>query len=460
MPAATTQEPDVREQAREILAAFNSFNAKFPGMTSSVKEAVEAVAPLKGVDIKKLLDSVEQLRAAQESLTRTIRSGQHGYHVAGLEDEKENKQFSIIRTAWAQRTGRWDEMAPYEKEVLSAYEEKYHLKHVMGVQSEGGSFVPDQLIANVIGPLYTRSVLVALQGDGTTRVSVLDGLFGGEVRIPKFKGGMLAFWTGELSPYTESSTKTADITLRPRKLTLLTRLSEEMRKFGAYGFENLIRQDMARAAAKKIDHTAFYGSGNDDTPRGLAKTPGIGWFSAQTGAIVTASPVDAQGGELNFDGLSEMIGSVEDLDTQLDDTAAIISAPRYFRRLKALKVPNFSGQTDGNYLLGAPLLTDARLSEFIGDYDRTTQIPTTNLPGATLGWSTTSTDADFGDVFLGNWGEMLLGRWGAMEIISDEGLGAGFLTDQTFIKMRMFLDVGVRRTESFVMSPDVRMRNA
>lgn len=443
--------------AEQLLEAFDSFKTDYPKHVEKMEEVVKAVAPFKDLDIKKTMDEVEKLRAKQDDIIRAIRMNRSGPYVPGLEDEKEAKKFSMARAGWAIKTQSW-EGAGYEEEVFK--EARKLVKHVIGVDSEGGFFVPDQIIADVIGMIYARSVLIALNGEGTTRISILDGLTGGQVKIPKFKGGMIAFWIGELDEYVESATKLGDVTLTPKKLTLLTRISEEMRRWGGYGFENLLRQDMARAAAQKLDWSAIYAPGNENMPRGVVRQQGVSWFSAETGDFVTASPADAQGGELGFDAIGEMYGGLEDKNVAADDTAAIISAPRYFRRLKASKISNYAGQTTGQpYMIGGPLIPDARLGEFIGPFDRTTQIPTTNKPGQSLGWTTTSNQNKFGDVIVGNWGEMVFGRWGLMELLSDNGVGQGFLRDQIYVKMRMFGDFIIRHAESFAIAPDVRMRN-
>lgn len=456
MAKANSSERDGDTLAAEMLEAFDSFKGEYPAMQKSLKEVVEMITPLKGMDTKKLLDDVERIRAGQQAMVKQIRNNRTGIYVPGLEDEKEAEKFSVCRAAWAVKTGKWDN-AKHEEAVLKEYEPK--LKNVVGVESQGGAFIPDQIIADVIGAIYTRSVLISLQGEGTTRLSVIDGLFGGEVRIPKFKGGMLAYWLGEMDEYVESTTKLGDITMTPKKLTLLTRMSEEMRKWGGFGFENLLRTDMARAAAKKLDWTALYGTGNENMPRGVVAQKGVGWFCAETGQFVSASPSDSQGGDMTFDHVSEMYGHLEDQDVEADDTAALISAPRFFRKLKQRKVDYYSGQTTNQgYLLGGPSLTDDRLAEYIGDFDKTTQIPTTNLPGQTLGWTTTSTTAKFGDTFLGNWGEMVMGRWGAIELLSDNGTGPGFMRDQIYIKMRLYVDFAIRHAQSFAICPDARMR--
>jgi hypothetical protein len=190
--------------------------------------------------------------------------------------------------------------------------------------------------------------------------------------------------------------------------------------------------------------------------------PSVQVYSAQSaglwdGAAITA----ATGGELDFDGLMNMQGALEDLAIDMDSTFAILSVPKYFRRLKQLKILNFSAQTEGRpYLIGMPMLTDSKLRELVGEYGKHTQMAHGGLPGASLGWGTTVTDEYYGDVAMGNWGEVLFGRWSGVEIEDDAGKGTGFINDQTMIKLRMYCDTGIRHEQSIVVCPDAKLQDA
>jgi hypothetical protein len=104
------------------------------------------------------------------------------------------------------------------------------------------------------------------------------------------------------------------------------------------------------------------------------------------------------------------------------------------------------------------MMKDSALRALIGDYGKTTKIPTTNLPGASIGGTTDSTTEKYGDVFSGNWSEFLFGRWGGIEIEDDKGIGTGFTTDETYVKMRMYAGTANRRESAFTLCPDAKMR--
>lgn len=442
---------------REGVESMKGIAEKFPDIEADIAAVKEAVGE---IDVQELAKRVEKSAAAQDALTRRIRDWKGGIYVPGLEEDAD--KFSIHRAAVAIASKNWDK-AGFEKEMFDAVREKGQR---MGVDSEGGYFVPDQVIPEVIGAIYRRSVFIGLDSDGTTRVSVIDGLMGNPVKIPAFEGGVVSYWLGEQGTYVESMVAAGNVSMVPKKLTTLVKLTEEMRDFSSFGFEQLLRNDMIRANAAALDRTVAYGAGNENEPRGLMNMPiGTGardvqWFSAEDGALRTSAPADSAGGELDYDGLMEMQGALEDANVTPNESFATISAPRYFRRLKKLKVQNYSAQTaERPYLVGAPMMSDARLAELIGAYDRSTMVPTANKPGASAGWPTTSTTEKFGDVFMGNFNEIILGRWAGLEIVDDGGKGLGFATGEIFVKMRMYADIQKRQGKSLVICPDANMRD-
>ena len=58
----------------------------------------------------------------------------------------------------------------------------------------------------------------------------------------------------------------------------------------------------------------------------------------------------------------------------------------------------------------------------------------------------------------GNLSEVILGRWGGIQLTDDQGKGKGFTTDHIYIKMRMWVDVGIRQPRAIVWCPDATVR--
>jgi hypothetical protein len=101
-----------------------------------------------------------------------------------------------------------------------------------------------------------------------------------------------------------------------------------------------------------------------------------------------------------------------------------------------------------------------RLKAIIGDFGSSTALPSRNYPGQTFGLTPNdANDKRFGDVVGANWNDVVVGRWGGLEMAEDQGIGKGFATDETYIKMRMFMDIGYRRPEAIVAASDAKMRD-
>lgn len=467
----TAEELAAQQRQQETAEALKPLLERVGALATGLKEVTDVVSRLKSEgliteDVKKAVGEYERMRAQIETLQDSIRTRKNGLWFPGVEDTA--KKFNLLRLAIGVKQGKPEQIAPFEMEVVKetrkAWEKSMALGdpakragHVMWDDQSGGIWVPDQVIGDVIGPIYVRSCFVALVPEaGRTRVSVIDGLTGNPVKIPEFEGGMIAYWIGEEDNYVESKTKSGNLTMTPKKLGVLTRLTEEMMQMANPAFDAFLRRDMIRAAAKKLDFTIAYGTGSANMPRGLANHPRVIKWYAKTQQDATPGSPDAGGTELDFDGLMELQGAMEDTDIAFDETFATISSPRYFRRLKKLKIENYSGQTTGKpYLLGAPFLSDERLRGLIGDYDKSTQIPTKKM----VGGSAPGTHDKATDVFSGNFGEVVLGRWSGVQILSDGGNGTGFINDQTYIKMRMWADVEVRQGKALRHVPDVKCRD-
>tara|TARA_Y100001938_G_scaffold150529_1_gene241890 strand:+ start:207 stop:1658 length:1452 start_codon:yes stop_codon:yes gene_type:complete len=481
MDAINNDAGNEREVARQLLENMENLsksNAELAETVESMGSTIKA-SGIDNVNVNNVVEEFNELRNNVEAMKEAQKQSP-GY-IDGL-DESEG-QFSLIKAMTAIRTNNW-EKAGFERSVFEAARTK---AQATNVDSAGGYFVPDQVIPDVISAIYANSVVVNQGGDGETRASVLDGLSGGTVKIPKFQGGTVAYWIGEEDTYAESQTKVGDVTMTPKKLGVLVRLTDEMRRLGGYGFESLLRNDMVRAAAKKIDYACLYGTGMGSSPRGIMgavtqqahvdfasdgdinamESPLVFKATADDGGplgLWTGAEVDnAADTEIDFDALMEMVGLLEDNDIMPDASAALISSPRFMRRLKKQRAGAGGDDGAGPYLGGAPFLSDEALRSIIGDFGVSSQVRSNQTAGASLdqvldpaGTPTASADTDCGDVFYGNWGEMVFGRWGGIEIEDDAGRGSGFTSDHLYLKMRLYCDVGLRHPQSFVVCTEAK----
>ena len=491
MSAAPTAPPKKsrEEVAAALMMKLEGFFAEkggFSTLTERVKAIEDICEGLKGLNVKEAVQAYDKIKSRQELLEKQVKSNRGGIYVPGIE----NETFSLSRACLGVKMGGTKDA--FEKirggkefEILRAAQQKAiqfygadafeKASQNVSDDSLGGAFIPDQVIADVISAIYTRSIFINLTGEGAERISVIPGLVGDKVRIPKFQGGMIAYWQGEEDETAESNMKVGDVTMSYKKLGCLARLTEDIRLFASYGFEQLFRRDMARAMAKKLDYAIPYGSGGDHQPLGFMKTKGIYVYSAQkkkaslydlaaNGGVAlgdtTAFQADWAGAELDFDGLDNMELTLEEADITADPSSMWFAPPRFWRRLKKLKIANYSGQTTQQpYLIGPPILPTSRLKELIGDLDSANQWPTTNTPGKTVNAPTTSTTAKFGDVVKLNCNEVVLGQWTGLQITDDGGNGKGFPSDHVYVKARLRVDVGLRQAKAIVLCPDAQMRD-
>jgi HK97 family phage major capsid protein len=458
----------MEQKAAELVAKLNSLfegDDSLSTFKDRFKHVEESIDEFKGMDLAKAMEELDKLRTSQEQLTERIRTTRSGVYVPGLEDE--SKKFSLVRALTGMTKGRddWSNVgAGREKEVLDACRTK--AAQAIGDDSLGGYFVPDQVIPDVIQAIYTASVFIALDGEGTTLATVISGLTGGNVKIPKFEGGTVGFWIGEEEAYTESNATVGDITLSPKKLGVLVKLTDAMQRFGSFGFDTLLRRDITKAASLAMDNAVLFGVGGDNVPRGMMHHPDLNVYNAATKtnskntiAALTGLAADWTSAELDFDGLDLMQLVLEEDDIVFDSTFRTVFAPRYLRRLKQLKTANYSGQTTQMpYLLGAPMLSDARIADMIGSFSKFNQIGTTNKPGASVSAPTTSSEVKSTDVVMGNLGEIVVGRWGGIEVEDDRGINQ-FTTDHTLLKLRMYTDIQIRQPRALITCPNAYARD-
>lgn len=460
------------KQAAALLAQMEGFSASVATLTERFKELQTDSEEFKKLEISKVIEEVERLKASNERIIESIKRTRRGVYISGLEDEAH--KFSMIRAISAVQSRNWNG-AGFEKEVLDLAREKMlslKASHIVGDDELGGYFVPDQVIPDVISAIYTRSQFISLNvDDGTTRITVLDNLVGGNVKIPKFEGGLIAYWIGEEDAYIESATRVGDLKLEPKKLGVLIRLTQEMRGLAGFGFEKLLRNDMARAISKKLDHAIPFARGGDNMPRGIANTNGIKIYSAESNDVgvlgvdaLDSSPFQADwgGSEVAYKEMDAMQLALEEDDIVLDESTTWFAAPRYWSRLKMLRIPPAAAVAAGErreFLLGMPMISDPRLAEAIGKFAKANQFSTTLEPGETIGAPTTTSDNKHSDLLFGNMSEVILGRWSGIQIEDDSGRGLGFITDHIYIKMRMWIDVGVRQPRAIIWCPDVQVRD-
>lgn len=493
---AVTDDPKRVKEAAKLLQHTEEFFDALGGYekyADRVKALVTLSEAFEGIDVKKTLEELDRLKAGQETLTKQIRTSKHGLYVSGIEDYAD--RFNALAYSVGVATRNFSRCKE-EKAIVDAVYEKHGEKiaelkasHAAGDDVSAGGFIPDQVIPDIIGPVYTNSAFIALEGEGETRVTVVDGLSGGRVTIPKFDGGLIAYWIGEQGEYLESLAKVGNVSMSPKKLGALIKLTDTMIKLQSYGLDSLLRRDAVRALAKLLDWSLAFSRGGEHSMAGIPYLGGnkLKYFSASQFLVSQGTPGttyvyegldaaragDFDGAAVSWDMFDEMEAILEEDDIEETSSSAIVSSPRLFRKLRRQRSSAWDGQLDtaadaafAPYMAGGFPLTDAALSSLIGPFGKTTQIksilnaggggttPDTEIVPA----ASSTNDGTCTVAFKGNLSEVMVGRWFGLEVVEDRGLGLGFLKDDHLIKWRMYFDSAMRQERAVVIAPDLKVR--
>jgi len=140
----------------------------------------------------------------------------------------------------------------------------------VGTATAGGNLVETMLDAGSFIDLLRNAS--ALDQAGAT---VLTGLTG-NVAIPRQSGAATAYWVAESGAPTESQQTVDQVSLTPKTVAAYTDYSRRLMIQSSIDVENMVRNDLARVLALRIDLAGLYGTGSNSEPLGLKLTTGIG----------------------------------------------------------------------------------------------------------------------------------------------------------------------------------------
>ena len=343
--------------------------------------------------------------------------------LAGLEDEKQS--FSFLRAINAIRSGNWGG-AGFEKEI---FDNTRMRAMSAGTDSAGGYIVPTVFVNELIEMLRAESVVNAL---GAT---VLSGLTGSPVEIPKQTGGATAYWVAENADITASDLTLGQVSLTPKAVAAIVKLSNRLLNLSNPSAEAMVRRDVAQSLALAIDLAALRGTGSGSQPTGIANTSGI-----NTVAIGT------NGGNFTFDYAADMVDELAK-DNAAKGKLGFAMHPTIAKKLKKTRIPQYSGDTGGEWIM-LPM-SDSNLADALGyGFKLTTQIPVNLTKGSS---------SDCSEVYFGNWQELLIGEWGGLEIMASNETSDAFQKNQTWVRVIQEVDIAVRHAESFCLLNDARI---
>lgn len=338
------------------------------------------------------------------SLLSAFRSAAAGRDIGGLERE--------ISDEIAKRTG---------KEARGFYIPSDIFKRdlTVGTDTAGGFLKPtDHLGGEFIDALRDNLVIANL---GARMMSGLKG----DVAIPALNAKTAVGFVAEnTAPGSEGAPTFRQVTMAPRTIAQFVDLSRKLMMQSDPSVEQVIRDDMLRQFAAKIDEVAIEGGGTNE-PTGITQTSGIGSVAIGTngGAITYASAVN----------LEREVA----IDNALGGRLSYLTNPKVVAAMRTTS--RQASGVEGNFILND---TNTLLGYGVAS---TNLVPSDLTKGDSSGVCSA--------LIFGNFADLMIGMFGGLDVLVDPFSGS--TTGATRISMFQDVDVAVRHASSFAAILDI-----
>jgi HK97 family phage major capsid protein len=234
---------------------------------------------------------------------RTAPAGDWGYDCAEGDEAFALRSDQSFRT-WAQPLAHSSHegltLGKYLRSmIVGAASDVEHRALSEGTDSAGGYTVPTVLAGEMIDRLRAESVMVAA---GARTVPLTSD----NLSIAKLATDPTPAFRAENAAIAESDPTFSSVTLTPRSLAVMTKVSRELFE-DSLNLESELPRILSVAMAKEMDRIGLLGSGSAPEPRGISNQSGIGTtaldaaltsyaplLAAQTGILsANAGPVSA-----------------------------------------------------------------------------------------------------------------------------------------------------------------------
>ena len=343
---------------------------------------------------------------------------------------KEQREYSLMNAIRGAQAGRFDgferevsdELAKrYGKEPRGFYVPQSIFKRdlTVGTDSAGGFLRPtDHLGGEFIDALRANLVISGLGA------RMMQGL-SGDVAIPALNAKTAVGFVAENNaPGAEGAPTFRQVTMSPKTLVQYVDISRKLSMQSDPSVEQIIRDDMTRQFAAKIDEVAIEGGGSNE-PTGITQTSGIGSVAMGT-----------NGGVITYAKLVDLEKEVA-IDNALGGSLAFLTNPKVVGAMR--QTPRQASGVEGNFILND--------SNTLLGYN----VASTTLAPSDLTKGTSSGVCSA--VVFGNFNDLMIGMFGGLDVLVDPYTGSA--TGATRIAMYQDVDVAVRHAQSFAAILDV-----
>jgi HK97 family phage major capsid protein len=287
----------------------------------------------------------------------------------------------------------------------------------MGSSTAGGNLVGTQHLGNeFVDALRANMVLPGLGARFMTGLK-------GKIAIPALNAKTTVAFVAENNAPTEGAPTFRQITMEPRSVSGYVDMSRLLLQNSDPSVEGIIRNDLIRQIAAKIEEVAIKGGGSNE-PTGILGTTGIGDVALGT-----------TGDAPTWDSIVKLVAEVE-MDDAITGAMSFLTNPKVKSKLaRTAKVSS----TDSQMLIAPPF------NDLYGyPMAITTQVPS-NL--------TKSTGSNLSALIVGVFSEILMGIFSGTDLLVDPYTGSSAGT----VRLRIFqeVDVAVRHAESFAAIKDI-----
>jgi HK97 family phage major capsid protein len=222
----------------------------------------------------------------------------------------------------------------------------------------GGALLPPEFASGVVEFLRAKTVVLE------SGVTVLP-MNGGSLTLPFQGGGATSAYTGENQNTTSSQPNFGQLQLSDKKLRTVVPTSNDLLRNGGASVDRIIRDDMVKSMANRMDLALIRGDGSSNTPKGLL-------FHAVAGNKFNASAT------FNLDNatidLTKAILKVKEKNVDLTGgptgTSGWLFSTRTETALRRLRDGNgnlaFKDEMDRGLLWGFPFRVTTQIPENLG----------------------------------------------------------------------------------------------